>query len=208
MKASVASKKPSRPSSKRPNTSKRPVSAGPHSGQGMKLLSLCGSLRKESSNHALLKALQSLSPAHFEWVHFEIKDLPYFDPHLQFSETIPGVVKSLREAARNSDFIIVSTPEYAHGIPGVLKNALEWLICEETMQKKVVILVASPSGGKYVTEYLTETLRTMDLLPEPARTLIVRDPRHQLAPDGRILDGDLSAELAKFASATFGAVDP
>lgn len=164
----------------------------------MTLLGLCGSIRKESSNYALLKAVEALLPASTQWINFDIKTLPFFDPHLQFSEGIPALIKDLRSQAKTADYIVISTPEYAHGIPGILKNALEWLICEETMQKKVVILIASPSGGEFVKEYLTETLRTMDLLPSPELTFILRDGRTQITPSGEITNEELKASLQKF----------
>lgn len=102
----------------------------------MEILSLCGSIRNDSSNYALLLAVKKLLPQSTGWVHFDIKRLPFFDPKLQFGDDIPHVVQELRALAHRVDCILISTPEYAHGIPGILKNSLEWLICEETMKKK------------------------------------------------------------------------
>lgn len=169
----------------------------------MNILALCGSIRKESSNYALLKAVRNLLPQSAAWTDFDIKELPYFDPHLQFGAGIPEIVKSLRALAEKSDRIVISTPEYAHGIPGILKNALEWLVCEETMNKKVVVLIASPSGGGYVKEYLLETLTTMDMVAKQEMTLTVRSARNDVTPMGEIRNPTLQAEIQNFIVRNF-----
>jgi NAD(P)H-dependent FMN reductase len=167
----------------------------------MKILSLCGSIRPESSNHALLLAVRGLLPQNFEWQDFEIKQLPYFDPQMQFKD-IPKAVSQLRRAAFESDFIMISTPEYAHGIPGILKNALEWLVCEETMKKKVIVFIATSSGGEFVKEYLLETLRTMDMLVNLDATFTVTNARSSISASGEFLDLDLKEKLKAFLSRT------
>ncbi|QLY26885.1 NADPH-dependent FMN reductase [Bdellovibrio sp. KM01] len=151
----------------------------------MKILSLCGSIREGSSSGLLLNAFRSLLPAETQWNSVELKALPYFDPSHQF-ESVPELIAEIREITQSSDYIVIATPEYAHGIPGILKNGLEWLICEETMKKKVVLFIVSPSGGEYVLQYLTETLRTMDLLPSDELTMVINNARSQLSADGSI----------------------
>lgn len=166
----------------------------------MNILALCGSLRAQSSNHLLLLALRRLLEPTSTWNFFEIKSLPYFEPELQFSSQLPFLVADLRALAAKADFIVIATPEYAHGIPGVLKNALEWLVCEETMKKPCIILIGSPSGGAFVKEYLSETLKTMDMLVTPERTLSVSVIKNQISPDGEILDSELREKLIQLAS--------
>lgn len=167
----------------------------------MKILALCGSIRKESSNYALLQAVKKIFPGLSKWDEFDLKLLPYFDPQLQFSSDLPSLVQELRKSAQAADCILISTPEYAHGIPGILKNALEWLVCEETMQKPVFVFIASPSGGEYVKEYLLETLRTMDMKASVERTLTVRSARNQISASGDILDPALLSSMTDFLQA-------
>jgi len=169
----------------------------------MKVLAICGSLRKGSSNHNLLTATEKLFPKLKEWVHFDISQLPFFDPSLQFSD-VPTTVSELRKHAAEADFIVISTPEYAHGIPGLLKNSLEWLICEETMKKTVIVLIAAPSGGDYVKEYLLETLRTMDLEATTEKTLIVKNARNTISEFGKIHDANLRSTLETFLKSIVG----
>ena len=157
----------------------------------MNILALCGSLRENSSNHSLLTAFHHLLPHSAIWNYFPCRDLPFFDPERQFGPEIPSSVRQLRACAVQADYILISTPEYAHGIPGLLKNALEWLVCEESMQKKVILFIGSPSGGEFVREYLSETLRTMDLDVSEDRTLSFRSLRQQVSTFGDILDPSL-----------------
>lgn len=164
----------------------------------MNVLAICGSIRDTSSNFNLLKAAETSFPKETSWNYFLIQELPFFDPDLQFDSSLPNSVQSIRSLAAKADYIIISTPEYAHGIPGILKNALEWLVCEETLKKKVVIIIGSPGGGTFVKDYLAETLRTMDLLPAEDRTLVVTTARSAFAPDGSITDKDLEATMSKF----------
>lgn len=164
----------------------------------MRVLAICGSIRKDSSNHALLKAIHGLVPGVTDWTDFDIKQLPFFDPQLQFSPEIPAIVSDLRRKAHQSNFIVISTPEYAHGIPGILKNALEWLLCEETMKKKVAIFIGAPSGGEYVKEFLLETLQAMDMVATPEMTLVVRTARNNISSHGEILDSELRSNIRIF----------
>lgn len=171
----------------------------------MKILAISGSIRSESSNAAVLKAVQKIMPdKNTKWVDFKISDLPFFDPELQFHEATPQVARDFRNQASDADFILISTPEYAHGIPGILKNALEWLICEETMKKKVIVFVASPSGGDYVKQYLLETLKTMDLIAGEEMTLVLRSARQDISKDGEILNPKLKAEMTQFLTRIYG----
>src|SRR5438105_2793688 len=115
----------------------------------MIVLAICGSIREKSSNHAILEAIRRFFPTSTDWETFPIKELPYFDPKLQYGSDVPAKVLTMREIAGRSDYIVISTPEYAHGIPGILKNALEWLLCEETMKKKVIVIIGTASGGEF-----------------------------------------------------------
>lgn len=143
----------------------------------MNVLAICGSIRDTSSNYNLLTVTRTFFPDDTSWEYFKINLLPFFDPQLQFDSALPQNVHSFRLLASKADYIVISTPEYAHGIPGVLKNALEWLVCEETLKKKVVLIIGAPGGGAFVKDHLTETLRTMDLLPSDDRTLVITSAR-------------------------------
>ncbi len=92
-----------------------------------KILAISGSLRSASSNTAILKATQQLAPANLEVVLFEgIAELPHFNPDLE-SEHPPKVIE-FQQLLKTSSAVIISSPEYAHGVPGSLKNALDWVV--------------------------------------------------------------------------------
>jgi chromate reductase len=94
----------------------------------MKVLGISGSLRRDSYNHALLRAAAERLPAGVELVELEdLREIPPYDADLEAEGLeLPAPVAALREAIRGADAVLVATPEYNHSIPGVLKNALDW----------------------------------------------------------------------------------
>jgi chromate reductase len=131
----------------------------------MKLVGISGSLREGSSNAALLRALQAMMPADSELALYEdLGTLPHFNPDLDAEGgRPPESVEALRRLLMAADGIIISSPEYAHGVPGSLKNALDWLVSTgELVGKPVVLVNAAPVGGEHAQASLLETLRTMN----------------------------------------------
>ena len=92
-----------------------------------KLVGIPGSLRRDSFNRALLNAAAKLVPDGSELNVLSINDVPLFNEDVERDEGAPDSVMALRHAVAASDGIIISTPEYNAGVPGVLKNALDWL---------------------------------------------------------------------------------
>ena len=90
--------------------------------------------------------------------------LPHFNPDLdEEGAEVPPPVRELRDLLIGADAIVISSPEYAHGVPGSLKNMLDWLVSVgELVDKPVALLNASPQGGDYAQNALLETLRTMN----------------------------------------------
>src|SRR5579859_7594678 len=128
----------------------------------MRVLAISGSLRSQSTNTLLLRAVARLAPQELEIELFqEMHRLPPFNPDLEGQDT-SGPVARLRKALRESAAILFSTPEYAHGIPGVLKNALDWVVGSGELSGKPVVLVNASSRGTYAIASLKEVLTTMD----------------------------------------------
>jgi NAD(P)H-dependent FMN reductase len=169
----------------------------------MEILALCGSIRSDSSNQAIISAIHRNLPQLTKFTQFEIKELPFFDPELQFSENLPPIVKSLRNLASKSDYILISSPEYIHSIPGALKNCLEWLLCEETMKKKAVVVIGSPSGGSYLKDQLLDTLSTMDFVISSDSILVIQSARSGLSQDGNFVNEELKVKLLDFIKKNF-----
>src|SRR5215510_1633664 len=96
--------------------------------RAIRVLAISGSLRRASSNTALVNAAARLAPSGIEVAIYEDLDqLPPFNPDLD-NDTPPTPVCEFRAALRSADAVLVSSPEYAHGVPGVLKNALDWVV--------------------------------------------------------------------------------
>jgi len=101
-----------------------------------------------------------------EWETYgALADLPHFNPDEdEEGRPVPPAVADLRSRVIAADGWIISSPEYAHGVPGSLKNALDWLVsCPELPGKPVLLLNASAAGGDFAQAALAETLRTMSL---------------------------------------------
>jgi len=115
------------------------------------IVAISGSLRKGSFNSALLRAAQQMVPSGFT-MHIEsITGIPLYNEDEESAHGVPQVVLDLKNQIIAADALLISTPEYNHGIPGVMKNALDWLTRppEETRkvfcQRKVGLIGASPS---------------------------------------------------------------
>jgi NAD(P)H-dependent FMN reductase len=128
----------------------------------MRVLGISGSISVRSSNAALLRAAAKAGPAGTEVVLYEgVAKLPHFAPELD-AEPWPQEVLRLRAQVGASDALVICTPEYAHGMPGSLKNALDWLVSAlEPIDKPVLLVSASPSGAVHAHAQLLEVLRTM-----------------------------------------------
>jgi NAD(P)H-dependent FMN reductase len=158
----------------------------------MKIVAIAGSLRKDSSNAALLRVAARVAPGGIEMIAFEgLGGLPHFNPDLDLEGmTPPEPVAEIRLLLMESDAVVISSPEYAHGVPGVLKNLLDWVVSTgELVGKPVALLNASPAGGSYAQASLAETLRTMNWTVVPEASLI--EPFV-----GRRIAGELADEAA------------
>ncbi|HKH71172.1 MAG TPA: NADPH-dependent FMN reductase, partial [Vicinamibacterales bacterium] len=94
----------------------------------VRVLAISGSLRRASSNGALVGAVAQLASGGVEVsIYRELASLPPFNPDLE-EETAPEAVARFRAALQACDAVLISSPEYAHGVPGVLKNALDWVV--------------------------------------------------------------------------------
>lgn len=160
----------------------------------MRILGISGSLRAVSSNTALLRAAAALAPAGVEITLYEgLGDLPHFNPDLEACE--PPAVTGLRERVRWADGLWISSPEYAHGVPGVLKNALDWLVGgEEFVDKPVALLNASPRST-HAQESLAEIVRTMSARLVTEASVAVPLLGRKLAAAGIAADPELAAIL-------------
>lgn len=128
----------------------------------MHLLTLCGSLRAHSSNREMLRAFERLARAEMTFEHFErMGDLPHFNPDLDNVTALPHEAAEWRRVVGAADGMLISTPEYAHGLPGSFKNALDWLVSDPAFAGKCIVILSAARGSTWAQDSLREVLRTM-----------------------------------------------
>lgn len=115
----------------------------------MKVLAICGSIHSDSAN---LRLLQLAATMVGDDVEFEIFDglagLPFFRPDIEPND-VPQPVRDFRAALATSDAVLIASPEYGHSLPGVLKNAFDWVIGSgELYQKRVAVTASAPAVGR------------------------------------------------------------
>ena len=126
----------------------------------IKLLAISGSLRSKSSNTRLVERVVNI--ARFSVtidVFSDLDRLPHFNPDLEPSANI--FVQDLTDRMRTADGFLVSTPEYAHGIPGSLKNALDWLVGTDAFIEKPFVLLHACDRSTFAPQSLIEILTIM-----------------------------------------------
>jgi len=162
--------------------------------QPLVVCAIAGSLRRASYNRALLRAAKELAPAGMEIRIFEgIGALPLFDQDLEATGD-PAPVRALREAIDEADALLVATPEYNHGVPGVLKNAIDWASrpARGTVLagKPTAIFGASPgvTGTARAQAQLRQTFVFTDtpVLPQPE--VLVYRAQEKFDAEGRLTD--------------------
>ena len=169
------------------------------------LLAISGSLRARSINTEVLRAaaLVAAPSAHIT-LFSGLAGLPHFNPDLDAVGVVPpAAVQALRSQVAAADGVLICSPEYAHGVPGSLKNALDWLVSgPEIVYKPMALLNASPRST-HAQASLAETLRTMS-------TVLVADASIDLPLSGRRLDAtDIAADptLAELLRSTMKALN-
>ncbi len=170
------------------------------------LYALCGSLRQASASRRLLEALRFACP---EGITIAICDLigelPIFNPDNE-GERTPVIVERFAAEIGKADGLIVSCPEYAHGIPGGLKNALDWLVSRHEVPFKPLMFAHASHRGDLVLAQLTDVLKTMSLhIVEDAFLRLPVAGKSDEMQAAMLLEaresGLLSASLSRFARA-------
>lgn len=174
----------------------------------MRVLGIAGSLRRDSLNHALLRAAAERLPAGAEMVEFDrLREIPPYDADLE-AEVTPEAVAELREAMRSADAVLVATPEYNHSIPGVLKNALDWAsrpAGQSALMGKPAAVIGASTGMFGAVWAQAETRKVLGALggrvveaelPVARAAELYRDGRLELSPEQSQQLEEILAELA------------
>jgi chromate reductase len=165
----------------------------------VRILALPGSLRRGSYNRGLIRAAQELAPDGVTIDVFDLRALPFFDADVEALGD-PRPVQALKEAIGSADALLIATPEYNHGVPGVLKNAIDWA----SRPKASTVLAGKPvaimgaggvSGTMYAQEQLREHLRSSraDVLDDPR--VAVERAWERFDQHGDLIDPEVQADV-------------
>jgi len=159
-----------------------------------RILAISGSLRRASSNTALIAAAVRCTPPDVDVIVYDdLATIPPFNQDLD-TDTPPNPVRRLRAALDTCDALVISSPEYAHGVPGVLKNALDWVVGSGELIDKPVALINASARATHAWHALVEILTTMSarVIREASITIPVNGPN----PDeNALLDSGASHSL-------------
>jgi len=167
------------------------------------LLTVAGSLRAGSSNAALLAAAAQLAPAGLDVAPYRaLGSLPAFNPDREEAGArLPSAVTRWRAALAKADMLLVSTPEYAHGIPGALKNALDWVVGSGELVGKPVGVINLSAASQFAFPQLVEVLTVMSATIVPAATMVLDLPRRGIDAAALATDPVVAAKLREVLGA-------
>lgn len=177
----------------------------------VRLLALSGSLRAASSNRSLLQAAALITPPDVQIdLYSDVGRLPHFNPDLddETQDKVPQVVREFRDDVARADGLLISCPEYARGIPGSFKNALDWLVGSETFfEKPVALFNASPRArdAQAALRLVLQTMsaRVIDAASIEAR-LLARAMDAQAIAEDPAIGPDLTRALAALRDVIWG----
>lgn len=169
----------------------------------MKILAISGSLRAASINTAILHAARRLAPSDAEIVLYrDLAALPAFNPD-DDRDPLPGAAAALRAEIGAADGLILACPEYAHGLPGALKNALDWLVGSTEFPGKPAMLINAAPRAFHAQASLREILATMSAQLVADAFVTARAPsdaRAEALLADPAITGPLQAGLERFAA--------
>ena len=165
------------------------------------VIALSGSIREKSTQKNLIAAMETLARDLFTISLFDsLSDVPHFNPDLD-TEHPPEPVSLFRRRLKEADGILICTPEYAMGVPGTLKNAVDWTVssCEFSL-KPTALNTASSLGEKGHTS-LMETLKIIQADVRDETQLVIPFIKTKVSHDGTITDAKTLADVKKLLGA-------
>jgi NAD(P)H-dependent FMN reductase len=169
-----------------------------------RIVGIQGSLRRASFNAALLRAAAELAPASMAVEVASIAGIPLYDGDLESDRGVPEAVAELKDRIAGADGLLLVTPEYNSSMPGVLKNAIDWLsrpprdIARVFGDKPVAIMGATPGGGgtRLAQAAWLPVLRTLGMRAWSGRQLHVAGAARVFDAEGRLVDEPVRKLLA------------
>jgi NAD(P)H-dependent FMN reductase len=167
----------------------------------IRLLAISGSLRAVSTNTTLLRAAMRLAPEGMTIELFEgLGELPHFNPDLD-AELLPAAVAAWRAKVTAADGLLISSPEYARGIPGSLKNAFDWMVSDTEFSGKPVAFFHASERAVASQAALRLVLETMSARIVDPATITVPLLGRQTDVDSLLHDAAVRRRIAAALSA-------
>ena len=168
-----------------------------------RIIGIAGSLRRGSYNASLLRAAVESAPTDSKIETASIRDVPLYDGDVEAADGIPAAVTKLKDLVAGADALLLVTPEYNHSIPGVLKNAIDWMtrpsndIARVFGNKPVGLIGATPGGlgTAFSQTAWLPVLHTLGTRMFTGRSLYVSNAAKVFDGDGRIVDASVQQRL-------------
>ncbi|SHF79658.1 NADPH-dependent FMN reductase [Pedobacter caeni] len=166
------------------------------------ILAISGSTRKSSSNINLIKAIGLLTTESFSIRIFDgLTELPHFNPDLDYGQVPENEkVADFRKQLRDADAILICSPEYAVGVPGTLKNAIDWTVSTMEFSKKPVALITASTAGSRAHQSLLGTLLIIESKITEHTQLLISGIQAKLNSDFQITDGETLKQVNQLIS--------
>lgn len=160
-----------------------------------KILAISGSLREGSSNTRILQQIAAWLPAEIEYsIYKRLDTLPHFSPPDE-SEALPPSVQDLHEQLNDAGAVIICTPEYAFGLPGSLKNMLDWTVGTGNFVNKLVAIITASSKGDDAHANLQKTLGALSAIVPKDCTLLIPFIRSKMDQEGNVIDEQTKRDI-------------
>jgi chromate reductase len=158
----------------------------------MRIIAISGALRKGSTNTALLRAVATAAPEDMTIDIATLHGIPLYDGDWEVAHGKPDTVTALDSRIREADGIIIATPEYNFSVPGVLKNASDWLSRGGNPFKWKRTGVMGASGGPIGTArsqyHLRQNLQALEAIVMPKPEIFVANSADKFDKEGRLID--------------------
>jgi len=171
----------------------------------LKILAISGSLRTNSAHTAILEYLKTTVTEHDILIYDGIEDIPNFNPEKDIDPT-PTAVQHFRNQLAEADGILICTPEYAYGIPGSLKNALDWTVSSGNFVDKPVAVITASGLGEHAHASLLLVLTALNAKIAENGTILISWIRNKMNAENEITDLQTERDIQNVLKALLAAI--
>jgi len=159
----------------------------------IKILAVPGSLRSNSSSHRVISVIANMIPDNIDFIIYsDLGNLPHFNDEENYD-----IVHEWRRLIKGADGVLICTPEYAFGVPGSLKNALDWTVSSGEFYNKPVALITASSAGDKAHASLLQTLTALTAKVTEEVTLLIPFIRSKFNEKGEMIDPSTLSEIKR-----------